>query len=164
MEVIEANIVLFIVQLLLLGGAIKGYKKGLVKELSSFIGLIMALMAVVFIVGAVQGYQQQNTRQMIVSGICFVVVILAYKIIDFILESLNLVSKLPLLGGVNKLAGIAAGAAEGVIIVWILFLILTTFNFWGLGEYITASIKGDQILGFLFYNKYIMELMSQLPK
>ena len=47
------NLVFFIVLLLLIGGGVKGYKRGMVEELNATIALILALAAIAMFVVAV---------------------------------------------------------------------------------------------------------------
>lgn len=158
----QISVVTVIVALLLLGGAVKGFKNGLVKEVSSFIALSGALAAVVLFVLAAENYRTKDTREMIIAIICFIIVILAYKVIDFILTSLKLLSKLPVISWFDHVAGAAAGAGESVIITWIAFLIITAYNFGGLREYLLSSVSGDQMLGYLFRNNIIAQLIAGL--
>lgn len=158
----QISVVTVIVALLLLGGAVKGFKNGIVKEVSSFIALTGALAAVILFALAVENYRTKDTREMIIAVISFIVVILAYKVIDFIMTSLKLLSRLPVISWFDHLAGAAAGAGEGVLITWIAFLIITAYNFGGLRSYLFTCVGSDPLLEFLFRNNFIARLIAGL--
>lgn len=158
----QINIVLVIVALLLLGGAIKGFQNGMIKELSTLIGLIGALAAGAAAVAAFRNYQLKNTMNVLIAVICLFIVLLAFKIIDFIMASLKMLSRIPLLHGVDKLLGIAAGSAEAVVIVWIAFLLITAFDIVGIRSVVLECIRENEFLSLLFYNNYIARGIAEL--
>lgn len=158
----QINIVLVIVALLLLGGAIKGFQNGMIKELSTLIGLIGALAVGAAAVAAFRNYQLKNTMNVLIAVICLFIVLLAFKIIDFIMASLKMLSRIPLLHGVDKLLGIAAGIAEAVVIVWIAFLLITAFDIAGIRSVVLECIRENEFLSLLFYNNYIARGIAEL--
>lgn len=158
----QINLVLIIVILLLLGGAIKGYQNGIVKEMSTLIGLIGALTAGLAIITALKNYQTQNTANTVIAVMCLIVIVLAYKIIDFVLASLKMLSKIPVISWINKLLGGAAGIGEGILIVWIAFLLITAFDIAGIRSFVLMSIKEDRFLSYLFYHNYLARGITEL--
>lgn len=158
----QINIVLVVVALLLLGGSIKGFQHGMVKELSTLIGLIGALAAGAIVVAALRNYQSKNTMNAVIAIMCLIVVLLAYKVIDFILTSLKMLSKIPIIHGADKLLGAVAGLGEAVIVVWIAFLLITAFDIAGIREPVLNNISENVFLTYLFYNNYIARGIAQL--
>ena len=57
-------------------------------------------------------------------GSYFVALLLAGLIVSMIGKSLRIINRIPVLKGVNRILGIFAGAFQGLIIVWLLFLLL----------------------------------------
>ena len=151
----QINLITIVVILLVLGGAVKGWKHGMVKELSALIGLVGALAAIILFIAAIQNYMEKDNREMLLAALGFVVVVLAYKVIDFIMTSLKLLANLPVLSGLNRLAGIAVGAGESVLLVWIVFLLFTAFDIAGLRGYLMTSVQESECLQLLFYNNYV---------
>lgn len=157
----QINLVLLFVALLMLGGAVKGWKRGMVKEISSLIGLIGGLAAAALFVAAVENYREKDNREMLVAVICFIIVVLAYKIIDFVLTSLKLLTHLPVISRIDRLAGIVIGAGEGILLVWIAFLLITAFDVFGLRGYLLSGIQENEYLMFIFYHNFIAELIAR---
>ncbi len=155
------NIVFFTVLLLLIGGGVKGYKRGMVEELNTVIALILALAAISMFVVAVKGYMEHATLRTILGVVCMTIAILVYKITDFILSSLKLISSVPVLRGVNKLLGFGVGALESVLLIWVVFIIIVAFEFGGISSYILTQIRENTLLIWLFQNNYLADLISE---
>lgn len=155
------NIVCLAVLLLVLGGGIKGYKRGLVEELNTTIALILAILAAVMFVVSVKGYMEQETLKTILGILCLTVAVIVYKIVDFILSTLKIISSIPVIRGVNKLAGMAAGILEALLIVWIVFLAVLSFDFGSINMYILENIKENEILTYMFQNNPLTCLLAE---
>ncbi len=154
------NIIIVIVLLLVVGGAVKGWKHGMVRELSALIGLIGALTAIVLFLLALQNYWKKDHKEMLITVLGFIIVVLAYKVIDFVLASLKLISNLPVVSGLDKLLGIAVGAGEGILLIWILFLLITAFDIAGLRGPLLVGIQGNEWLQYLFNHNYLAKLVD----
>lgn len=153
------NVVFFVVLLLLIGGGVKGYKRGLVEELNTAIALVLALLAALMFIVAVKGYMDHKTLRTVLGIICLTVVVLVYKIVDFILSTLKIISSIPVIRGVNKLAGLGAGALEALLLIWIAFIIIVTFEMGGISTYILADIKENRFLEYLFQNNLLADVL-----
>ena len=156
------NLVFFIVLLLLIGGGVKGYKRGMVEELNATIALILALAAISMFVVAVSGYMEHVTLRTILGIVCMTIAILVYRITDFILSSLKIISSIPVIRGVNKLLGFGVGVLEAVLLIWVVFIIIVAFAFGGISSYILDSIKESELLVWLFQNNYLADVMADV--
>ena len=154
------NIVFFVVLLLLLGGGVKGYKQGMVQELSSVISLLLALTAIGMFLVAAQGYLNHETIRIVLGIVCMTIAILVYKIVDFILSSLKVISSLPVLKGVDKLLGFCVGAMEAVLIIWAAFLLIVAFDPAGISAAVTENVRENRLLTFLFQNNLLADVIS----
>lgn len=156
------NLVFFIVLLLLIGGGVKGYKRGMVEELNATIALILALAAISMFVVAVSGYMEHVTLRTILGIVCMTIAILVYRITDFILSSLKIISSIPVIRGGNKLLGFGVGVLEAVLLIWVVFIIIVAFAFGGISSYILDSIKENELLVWLFQNNYLADVMADV--
>lgn len=154
------NIVFFIVLLLLVGGGAKGYKHGMVQELSSAISLVLALVAIGMFLVAAQGYLNHETVRIVLGIVCMTVAVLVYKVVDFILSSIKLVTSLPVLKSVDKLLGFGIGAMEAVVVIWIAFLVIVAFDPAGICPAVIQDIRENELLTFLFQNNFLADVIS----
>ena len=156
------NIVFFVVLLLLIGGGVKGYKRGMIEEVNTVIALVIALIVIGMFVVAVKGYMDHETLRTILGIVCLTIAVLVYKVVDFILSSLKIISIIPVIRGVNKLLGFGVGVVEAVLLIWALFLIIVAFEFGGISSYILADIKENLFLTYLFQNNYLSDILSDM--
>lgn len=77
--------------------------------------------------------------------------ILAFVVLKATVIITKIVSKVPIVGGVNKILGAVLGFARGLLIVWLVFFVITIFASTALGESALLSIKESQVLS-LFYD------------
>lgn len=88
--------------------------------------------------------------------ITFIVVAVGMAVLCFVLDAL---SKLPVIHQLNTIAGIAFGALEGLIILWILFVIITMLGSTEFGQALLAMISESKILSFLYDHNFISKIV-----
>lgn len=96
-------------------------------------------------------------------GIFIVSFLIILILVKLVFAALNLISFLPVIHGVNKLAGMILGAAEGLCVVWIFFMVLTVFGGSALDSNLYVEIFKDihcnQFLELLYNKNIIMNLL-----
>ncbi len=96
-------------------------------------------------------YVSEYLAQSVVNGAAFAVsFLLATLLIRMVTFALHLISKLPILNGVNKAAGAVLGIVKGVIFIWLAFLILTILCNTEVGKAGLDLIERDPFLSFLY--------------
>lgn len=121
----------FLKDALLENNTAEGYKEAAVDTFSEYIAVSIAGMA---------------TR-----GLSFLgTYLLATVLLHLAMAALNLLAKLPLLHGVNKLAGALVGAAKGLLFVWLAMLLLAVFCNTEIGKAGVHLAEQDAFLS-LFY-------------
>lgn len=87
----------------------------------------------------------------IINAIGFVVTLLiaalGMTVLCFVLD---IISRLPVLHQINTMAGVAAGALEGLMLVWIFFIVITMTGTTGFGHEALAQITESPLLSFLY--------------
>ncbi|MDD3223060.1 MAG: CvpA family protein [Clostridia bacterium] len=102
---------------------------------------------------------------LIINALAFLIVlILSVIILKIIAASLDLISKLPILNGMNRLGGIAFGAVHGFIILWVLCIVVTIFSWTGPGEWVSAQISSNIYLSWLYNNNYLLSTLTNMGK
>lgn len=113
----------------------------------------------------VENFEEYVCRQItnvIINAIAFVVTLLLVIIgLAVLCFALNLLTKLPLLKQVNATAGLAVGVLEGLLIVWILFVILTMFAGSDFGSKALAMISENPLLDFLYKNNLVSKFIAR---
>lgn len=99
----------------------------------------------------------------VVNGFSFLIsFLLSTLLIRMITWALNLISKLPVIRGVNKLAGAALGAVKFVIFIWVAFLVLTILCNTAVGKAGLELIEKDTMLGFLYDRNIFIKIFMNI--
>lgn len=96
-------------------------------------------------------YVAEYLSRSIVNGVSFIIsFILATILVRMLAYALDILSKLPIINGVNKIAGAILGITKGLLFVWIAFLLLTIFCNTEIGKTGLQMIEEDKILSILY--------------
>ena len=107
-------------------------------------------------------YISDSLAVMAVNGISFLIsFVLSAAVIKLLGFILNVLTKLPVINGINKIAGAAVGGIKCIIFIWIAFLVLTLLCNTTLGQQGMALIQQDAFLNFLYsQNVFVKGFMS----
>ena len=99
----------------------------------------------------------------IVNAVAYLLTFLiVWTVIRVILAACDVVTMLPVLHGVNKLAGGVLGIAEAVVFIWIAFLIVAIFCNGEVGQMIFGLISENVFLSLLYSQNLIMKIVFGL--
>lgn len=108
-------------------------------------------------------YISKELANMIVNAVSFVILYILISVaIRIIISAADVIAKLPLVKEVNKLAGVAVGLAEGLIVVWIFFIVVTGLTSTEFGQVVMEQIKNNQILSFIYDNNLLLKLLMSV--
>lgn len=122
-------IALILIAIIFIWRIAAGFHKGMVQEIISLIAMAIAGVCVVLILGAIGSYLNHEIGKTIQIAVVLIVVCLIYRLVHILFTSLELISRLPIIKGVDKLLGAAVGMAEAALIVGIIVYFLKN---WGL--------------------------------
>ena len=101
--------------------------------------------------------------KMIINALAYLIAfIMVWTLLKAALAALNIITMLPVLHGINKVAGGILGAAEGVVLVWLLFLLAAIFCDGSFGQWFFEMISESRLLTFLYSKNIIMEVVTGL--
>lgn len=96
----------------------------------------------------------------IVEGISFfIALIVAWILVHIISQILGIVSKIPIIHGVNKILGIFAGGIYGLILVWVAFYLIALSSTSEWGGMLISYIYQNPFLQFLYENNPVISVM-----
>ncbi len=100
--------------------------------------------------------------KLIADIISFLVVLIAVSIgVRVALFLLGIIEKIPVVGGMNRIAGGAVGLGTGLVIVWVLFIIITLMYDTQLGATCFAQIEENKFLSYLYSNNILMNFITK---
>lgn len=87
--------------------------------------------------------------------------IAVFIIVRIVLGMLNIVDKIPLVGGANHLVGGILGAGIGILIIWILFIVITLLYNTSLGMACMKGISESEILTKLYDSNILLKYITK---
>lgn len=112
-----------------------------------------------------QSFEEYVCRQItnvIINAIAFVItLVLAIIALALLCKTLDLLAKLPVIRQINSIAGLAAGVAEGLLLIWVLFAVLTMFAGSEFGKEALAMISENPLLDFLYKNNMVSKYIAR---
>ncbi len=99
-------------------------------------------------------YMTACLADLIIHVVCSILIfILSYVLIRILIRWLDLIARLPIICGLNQLAGAFLGLAQGLLILWIAGIILKLFEAAPVGMVLEQQISASRWLSFLYqYN------------
>lgn len=87
--------------------------------------------------------------------------LLATLVVRITMYALNIIGELPVIHGLNRLAGGILGMGTGLVIVWILFMVITLAYRTELGKTSFDMIGRSSILSFLYDHNVILQWITK---
>lgn len=108
------------------------------------------------IISAISGTVAEQMVVLIGYAMTYLVIFLALRILAALL---NIIEKLPIIHGINKLGGLAVGLAEGLCVVWFLGILFTVFGMTGIGLSAAGCIKENTFLGIVYGHNLLQQII-----
>lgn len=108
-------------------------------------------------------YVARYMAKIVVNIVAFLLTLIVVTIIlRAVIFSLNVVSDLPVLGLINRLAGGVLGMVGVLIIVWVVFVIITMLYTTAIGKEMFDMIQSNEVLSMIYDYNPIMKLATTL--
>lgn len=156
----DIDIVWIIVVLFLLVSAITGFKKGLVESTMRLVTSVLGIVVLVVLAKGVGSFIQGSYINVLMALILLMVIHILHQLGKLILDSCKLVSKLPVIHSLDKIAGIFLGMAEAVLFIWIVFLFIGVTNPFGIQEWLMGQVYESTLLTILYKTNYLIVLLK----
>lgn len=112
-----------------------------------------------------RGYISTYLTGIIMNAMAFIVSFVVILIILWIIcFALNIISKLPILNQINKTAGFLAGLVQGLIYVWIFFILITVFGSAKFGQDAMKMIEESKVLSLIYDNNFLLRFITSATK
>lgn len=159
---LSVNILAAAVVIYLIVCAVNGYKKGLVTGVIRIVTYILGLAVLGVLLKGITSFIKGNILYIIMALILLLSLGFIRKLAKLILGSCKIVSMLPIIHWLDKLAGAVLGMSEGIIVIWVLFTILGFFQYFGLEEWVMHQISTSRLLGILYHTNYVIYFLAKI--
>lgn len=102
----------------------------------------------------------ESLANFVVEGIAFLLTLVtAWLLVHIISRMLGIVSRIPVIKGVNRLLGVVAGAIYGLLLVWLGFYVVALGSAGETGQIIVSYIYQSPFLIFLYENNFVLTMI-----
>ena len=114
-------------------------------------------------VEGVSDYLAEYMAGLILNILTFVVTLAVVNLVlRMTVLTLDNLAKLPVLNSINKAFGMVLGAAQGLMVVWVAFLVITAFGNTDAGRKLLEMIHESPILDFLYNINIFLKIMLRM--
>lgn len=117
------------------------------------------IMGVTLFRDYVSGYLADMILKMAVFVVLFLTI---YIILHLLVLWLDLIARLPILSGINKISGALLGAAEALIFIWIGCLLLTAFSGTAPAAAALKQVEASKWLSYLYDHNLLLNFVVGL--
>ncbi|MFV0341808.1 MAG: CvpA family protein [Anaerocolumna sp.] len=108
-------------------------------------------------------YISNSIARIIINAASFLVIMLIILIgLALLCETLNIISKLPIINGLNKTAGLLAGLLQGIVVVWIGCILLTVLGGTKIGQNMFLMINESTFLTIIYDNNLLLNFIVNI--
>lgn len=151
----KINILVIIVLAVLVFKIWDGYRKGMVKEIISFITLIFLCLAAALVGNGLSSYYDGKFLNVVVVTVLLALLSIAHHLINVVVLPAKLLAKLPVVHGMDKILGGAVGILETVLILWTVYTFVMMLDLGMIGEFIVQSTAENSVLTWLYRNNQL---------
>lgn len=110
-----------------------------------------------------QEYVIGYLADMILKAVIFVLLyVLGYIGLRLIVKWMDLITRLPIISGMNQIAGAFLGGAQAMLVIWIICILITAMSGTGIGRSFTAQIAASGWLTWIYEHNLLTYLFLGL--
>lgn len=107
-------------------------------------------------------YLVDTISNLILRALTFLIlIIIAYIIIRIVINMLDVLANLPLIGTVNKIGGAIVGFVQGLLIIWVACLVVTAFGDKAWAQETFSQINSNALLTFIYEKNPLIFLLTK---
>lgn len=156
------SILFIIMAVLLIYNVVDGYKKGMVRQFISFVSMIILCVIVALIANGLKSYISGKFLNVLLVVFLLCALGIVRHVLGVIFFSAKVVSKLPVIHGLDKILGIAFGILETVVILWTIYTFTMMMDLGAIGSMIKSAVAGNPILEWCYRHNYLAYWVENL--
>lgn len=149
------NLLVIIVLALLVLKIISGLKLGMVREIISFVSLIVLSIFVLLVGKGLQSYSKGEIFSVAVVVFLLGILGILHHLLGVVFLPAKLISKLPIIHTGDKMLGIVVGIMETVLILWTVYTLIMMLDTGAMGQWVLDNTADSQILTWFYEHNYL---------
>lgn len=162
MSLNNVNILFIIAVSLLAIGAVWGWKSGLIEGIVRTISSILGVCVLLVAAQGIYGFMKGGIASAAVAVAAFAVIGSVHRFVKFITDTFKLVRWVPFGRLADRLLGAALGVAEALCVIWVAFILIGGFDMFGLQGWLMENIGKSRFLQMLYDMNYLTLLLQRL--
>lgn len=158
----DINILFVIVAASLAAGTVWGWKRGLLEGLIRIISCILGIVVLVIVAKGIGSFIQGSIMSVIIALLLLIAIRLIHRLIKFLFDTFKLVRAIPIGKFADKLAGAALGFVEAVFVIWLAYLLIGSFDLFGLHQWVLEQTAQSKFLTMIYSSNYLVALLKQI--
>ncbi|MBQ6833744.1 MAG: CvpA family protein [Lachnospiraceae bacterium] len=138
-----------------------GYKKGMVKEIISFVSLVVMCVVVLLLGSGLHSYMEKEILGVVIAVLLLVILGIAHHALKLVFFSAKLISKLPIVHSADKILGMLVGALEVVLILWTLYTFIMHFEMGMIGNLMIEYSRDSKILTWIYEHNMLAGVVEK---
>ena len=155
------NILLLAVIVVTILKIMDGYKKGMVKEIISFVSLVVMCVVVLLLGSGLRSYMEKEILGVAIAVLLLVILGIAHHALKLVFFSAKLISKLPIVHSADKILGMLVGALEVVLILWTIYTFIMCFEMGMIGNLMIEYSRDSKILTWLYEHNMLAGVVEK---
>ena len=155
------NILLLAVIVVTILKIMDGYKKGMVKEIISFVSLVVMCVVVLLLGSGLRSYMEKEILGVAIAVLLLVILGIAHHALKLVFFSAKLISKLPIVHSADKILGMLVGALEVVLILWTIYTFIMYYEMGMIGNLMIEYSRDSKILTWLYEHNMLAGVVEK---
>ena len=155
------NILLLAVIVVTILKIMDGYKRGMVKEIISFVSLVVMCVVVLLLGSGLHSYMEKEILGVVIAVLLLVILGIAHHALKLVFFSAKLISKLPIVHSADKILGMLVGALEVVLILWTIYTFIMYFEMGMIGNLMIEYSRDSKILTWLYEHNMLAGVVEK---
>lgn len=156
----SVNILFVVIAATLMAGAVWGWKRGLIEGIVRIISSILGVIVLLVVAQGIYRYTKGGIGSIIITLLLLGIIGVIQKIVKFITNTFRLVKAIPIGKLADKLAGAAFGTAEVLCIIWVAFILIGSFDLFGLKQWLLEQVAQSRFLQIIYNTNYLIVLLQ----
>lgn len=109
-----------------------------------------------------QDYVVHFSATVILNAVSFVAALLLIQILfRVVIAAMDILSHIPVLGGINRLAGLLLGLLQALLLLWVFFMFLSAASTTETGLRLLSMVQESAVLSYLYDSNFFMRIVLQ---
>lgn len=154
------NILSVIIVAALAAGVVWGWKRGLIEGIVRIISSVLGVAVLLAVAQGIYRYTKGNMSSIVITILILAIIGFIQKFVKFITNTFRLVRAIPIGKAADKLAGAAFGAAEVLCIIWVVFILIGSFDLFGLKQWLLEQVAQSGFLQIIYNTNYLIVFLQ----